>query len=223
MSLMDKNLVLFCCIIDCGKGNKAFKIAQKIGAISEVVFIGRGTVRDHWLNLLGILDVRKEIFISIIEEELEGTFFDEMNKQLGLYKPKQGIAFSIPIKSIVEIDEREYKSPSKEKGVAKMSYEAIVIIVDKGSLDAVMEAAEAAGSTGGTVIHGRGLGNHEKAKYLFNIEIEPEKDIVLILSKANKTENIVNAVRERLNIDNPGAGIIFVLDVKKSVGLLEDN
>jgi len=223
MNSLTKSFVLFCCIIDCGKGNKVIKIAQKIGAISEVIFIGRGTVRNQWLKLLGILDVRREIFISIIDAELESAFYNELNKQLGLNKPKHGIAFSIPIKSVVEIDDREYKSQNIEKGVANMSYEAIFVIVDKGSLDTVIDAAEAAGSTGDTVIHGRGLGNHEKAKYLFNIEIEPEKDIVLILSKADKTENIVNAIRERLNIDNPGAGIIFVLDVKRTMGLYEDN
>ena len=55
------------------------------------------------------------------------------------------------------------------------------------------------------------------------IEIEPEKDIVLAWSKAGQTEDIVNAIREKLNIDKPGAGIIFVLDVKKTVGLYENN
>lgn len=175
------------------------------------------------LKFLGILDVRREIFISVIEEDLEDALYDEINKKLGINKPKHGIAFSIPIKTLVKIHEGEYKSQNREKGVAKVNYEAIFVIVDKGSLDTVIDAAEAAGSTGGTVIHGRGLGDHEKAKLLFNIEIEPEKDIVLILSKADKTENIVNAIKERLNIDSPGAGIIFVLDVKRTEGLYEDN
>ena len=222
MSPTGKNLVLFCCIVDCGKGSKVLKIAKKVGAVGGVVFLGKGTVRDELLKFLGILDVRREIFLSVIDEELEDALYNEMNKKLGLNKPKHGIAFSIPLKSLVKIDEREYKSKTEVKGVAKVSYEAIFVIVDKGSLDDVIDAAEAAGSTGGTVIHGRGLGNHEKAR-LFNIEIEPEKDIVLILSKVDKTEDIVNAVREKLNIDHPGTGIIFVLDVKRTVGLYEDN
>jgi len=222
MNSMGKNLVLFCCIIDFGKGSKVLKIAKKIGAVGGVVFLGKGTVKNELLKFLGILDVRKEIFLTTIEEELEDALYEEMNKKLGLNKPKHGIAFSIPLKSLVKIDEKEYKSNIKQKGVAKVNYEAIFVIVDKGSLDTVIDSAESAGSTGGTVIHGRGLGNQEKAK-LFNIEIEPEKDIVLILSKADKTEDIVNAIKERLNIDKPGAGIIFVLDVKRTVGLYEDN
>jgi len=223
MNSTGKNLVLFCCIVDCGKGSKVLKIAKKIGAVGGIVFIGKGTVRNELLKFLGILDVRREIFISVIEEDLEDALYDEINKKLGINKPKHGIAFSIPIKTLVKIHEGEYKSQNREKGVAKVNYEAIFVIVDKGSLDTVIDAAEAAGSTGGTVIHGRCLGDHEKAKLLFNIEIEPEKDIVLILSKADKTENIVNAIKERLNIDSPGAGIIFVLDVKRTEGLYEDN
>jgi len=86
----------------------------------------------------------------------------------------------------------------------------------------VLEAAKSAGSTGGTVIHGRGSGVHEKAK-LFNIEIEPEKEIVLILSETAKTDYIVEAIKEKLNIDKPGAGILFVLDVNRTSGLISQN
>lgn len=103
-----------------------------------------------------------------------------------------------------------------------MKYEAIFTIVDKGKADEVIDAAKLAGSTGGTVIHGRGSGSHDKAK-LFNIPIEPEKDIILILAQSHKTDAIVNSIRERLNIDKPGAGIIFTLDVKRTLGLFQEN
>ena len=76
-------------------------------------------------------------------------------------------------------------------------------------------------SKGGTVIHGRGSGTEEKEK-LFNIVIEPEKDIILILSKVDEVEKITNAIKKVLNISKPGAGIIFTLDVTKTLGLYED-
>ncbi len=79
-----------------------------------------------------------------------------------------------------------------------MKYEAIFTIVDRGVSDSVIDAATKAGSTGGTIIHGRGGSGTQETAKLFNLEIEPEKDIILILSKVDKTEDIVTSIEEKL-------------------------
>lgn len=220
MNLDINNLNLFCCIINYGKGSKALKLAKKTGAIGGTIFLGDGTVSNELLNILGLLEIRKEIFLAIIDPELEDIFFNEMNNKFGLDKPNHGIAFSMSIKSFVKINKNQYLSGIKDKDVKNVDYEAIFVIVDKGLSDGVIDSAQAAGSKGGTVIHGRGSSSQEKAK-LFGIEIEPEKDIVLILSKVTESEKIVNTIKANLNICKPGTGIIFVLDVNKTLGLYE--
>lgn len=97
-------------------------------------------------------------------------------------------------------------------------YQAIYSIVDRGRAQAVIEAAERAGSRGGTVINARGSGIHETSK-LFSMEIEPEKEIVLIVAQTEKTSGIVAAIREELGIDEPGKGIVFVQDIGEVFGL----
>ena len=99
-----------------------------------------------------------------------------------------------------------------------MKYEAIFTIVDKGMSDQVIEAANRAGSTGGTVIHGRGSGTEATAK-LFDLKIEPEKDIILILSKSEITQSIVDSIKISIDAEQRGKGIIFVLDVNRVTGL----
>ncbi|HHT50608.1 MAG TPA: P-II family nitrogen regulator [Eubacteriaceae bacterium] len=98
-------------------------------------------------------------------------------------------------------------------------YDGIFVIVNKGKAEAVIEAAEYAGSRGGTIISGRGSGIHERAT-LFSMTIEPEKEIVLIISKKEKTEDIASSINKSLEIENPGNGIMFILDLKKTYGLL---
>lgn len=218
MNIVKDKLILFCTILDFGKGSKALRLSKELGAIGGTIFLGKGTVRNEWLNILGIVETRKEIFLTIVDEKLEATFYDKMSEKFNLYKPHNGIAFSIPLKYCLRINGPKYISNPEKKGVNNVDYESIFVIVDKGSIDDVLEAAESAGSTGGTIIHGRGSGSQDKAT-LFNIQIEPEKDILLILSKAEKTDDIVNAISERLNIHEPGAGIIFVLDVNRTLGL----
>lgn len=73
---------------------------------------------------------------------------------------------------------------------------------------------------GGTVINGRGSGIHETSK-VFSMEIEPGKEIILILSESNRTNAIVTSIRKEMNIDEPGNGLIFVQDTNETYGLYQ--
>ena len=92
-------------------------------------------------------------------------------------------------------------------------------MIEKGLAEEVMDVAKSVGARGGTIINARGSGIHETAK-LLNMEIEPEKEIVLMITKTESTEGIVKAVRNNLKIDEPGNGIIFVQAVSETYGIL---
>ena len=97
-------------------------------------------------------------------------------------------------------------------------YHLLNVIVDKGKAEDVIDAATSAGSKGGTIINARGSGIHETSK-LFAMEIEPEREIVMILSEYGNTDAIVASIRENLKIDAPGKGIIYIQDVNKTYGI----
>lgn len=94
----------------------------------------------------------------------------------------------------------------------------IITIVNKGHSIDVINAAKEARAEGGTVISGRGSGIHEVAK-LFGFLMEPEKEIVLSLVDVSKTEQVLQAISDKVGINKPGKGIAFVIDVKKAVGI----
>lgn len=210
--------ILFCCILEIGKGTKMLKMSKELGLVGGTICLGRGAVRNEWLNKLGILETRKEIVFTIIDGKSEDFVYEKVTDKFSLEKLHHGIAFSMPLKYCLKIDGSKFISNNEKEGGGSMEFESIFVIAGKDSLDDILEAAEEAGSTGGTVIHGRGSGTQEKAK-LFNIEIEPEKVIVLILSKIEKTDSIVKSIKERLNIHEPSTGIIFVMDVSRTKGL----
>ena len=108
----------------------------------------------------------------------------------------------------------------EERGEGEIMYNAIYTIVERGVASDVIEAAEKAGSKGGSVINARGAGTHETQK-VFNMVIEPEKEIVLIISEADKTGAIVDAIREKVKIEEPGNGILYVTDVRETYGMLK--
>ncbi|HCL01135.1 MAG TPA: transcriptional regulator, partial [Lachnoclostridium phytofermentans] len=111
-----------------------------------------------------------------------------------------------------------YKKDRERAGVEKTMYNSIFTVVERGKAEDVIEAAQKAGSKGGTVINARGSGIHETQK-LFHMDIEPEKEIVLILSEEGTTDAIVKSISECIQIEDPGKGVLFVLDVSKTFGL----
>ncbi|MFA5523537.1 MAG: P-II family nitrogen regulator [Tissierellales bacterium] len=99
------------------------------------------------------------------------------------------------------------------------NFDLIITIVNKGHSTEVINAAKEARAEGGTVISGRGSGIHEVAK-LFGFLMEPEKEIVLSLVDTSKTEQVLQAISDKVGINKPGKGIAFVIDVKRTVGII---
>ncbi len=97
-------------------------------------------------------------------------------------------------------------------------FDLIVTIVNKGFAEEVVDAAKKAGAEGGTIINGRGTGIHENMK-LFGVLIEPEKEIVLTIIDRTKSENVLIAIRNAVDLNKPGMGVAFVLEIEKTVGI----
>ena len=97
-------------------------------------------------------------------------------------------------------------------------HEVIFCIVNAGFSDDVMNAARQFGAGGGTVIRARGTANLEAEK-LFNIAVQPEKEIVMILVDTKIKNDILHALYKSVGLDSPGQGIAFSLPVESVVGL----
>ena len=57
-------------------------------------------------------------------------------------------------------------------------YEAIIVLVNSGFSEVVMDAAREVGARGGTIVHARGTGTKDMAKR-YNIVITPDKEMVI--------------------------------------------
>lgn len=211
---------LICVIVNFGLGSKILHSAKHCGITGGTISLGKGTVNNHILEFLGLSDVRKEIVYMVGDQKTAEETLDKLDAEFKFEKPNHGIAFTTLVSKVLGNRGCKSANLNKEKGVGTIMYEAITVVVDKGQAEFVIEAASKAGSKGGTIINARGSGIHEISK-VFAMDIEPEKEIVLILTKVEQTEQIVASIREQLKIDEPGRGIIFVQDVNRAYGLYE--
>lgn len=100
----------------------------------------------------------------------------------------------------------------------KKGYKCILAIVNNGFSEVAMDAAKACGARGGTVLHGRGTISKDAEKF-FNISIQPEKEIVMILAKNELIDSILKGLYNAIGTSTQAQGIAFALPVDEVVGI----
>ena len=100
----------------------------------------------------------------------------------------------------------------------KVKHEVIVVIVNEGYTDQVMDAARDAGARGGTIVHARGTANKEMEKK-YGIVITPSKEMIYILVNEEIRDAVMSAVNKVVGIETKGQGIVFALPVSSVAGL----
>ncbi len=213
-----KEIELICVIVNFGLGSKILKTAKHHGINGGTITIAKGTAQNTIWDYIGLSDTRKEIVYMVADKETAYQALELMDHEYKFDNPNHGIAFTTPI--CVALGSRSYKCDyiNSERDEDITMYQVITSIVDKGKAEDVIEAASKAGSKGGTIINARGSGIHETSK-LFSMDIEPEKEIVIILSETSMTEAIVTSIREMLHLDEPGNGIIYIQNANKIYGI----
>ena len=101
---------------------------------------------------------------------------------------------------------------------SKEPYQLIIAVVDSGYFGQVMEAAKAAGASGGTLIHARSLGSKEAEKYL-GLTLQPEKELVLILAPQEKRHAIMESITAETGLNTEARGSCFSLPVNSVMGV----
>ena len=215
-SLKSRHLEMLVVIVEHNKASKVLHLADEKGVTASVAMLGRGTASRTIFDYLGLNDKKKAVLMLFGKTEEITDLADYLVEKLEMDKPNHGIAYIESAFNVFGTEDNANGSENIKRG--ENMYNAIYTIVEKGNADDVIEAAEKAGSRGGTVMHARGSGS-EEARKVFNMLIEPEKEIVLIISEEAKTKDIVESIRKETQIEEEGKGIIFVTNVAATYGL----
>lgn len=224
-------------ILSENQSHKCIRLIKEQGAQGGVVTIGRGTVSSMLLNLLGIKSQRKDVVRLLLNRQRAEELMDYFDEVFEFAKPGHGIAYTTPVIGAVGLPEQdtghqrmgeqigdqmgEQMATKTVHGVERVCmFKKLTVIVDRGLSGDVMDIALKAGVRGGTILHGRGAGA-EMATSLFGVEIEPEKELVIILTPDDLVDKVVQALSEGLHLDEPAKGILFVEPILDARGLFE--
>jgi len=101
-----------------------------------------------------------------------------------------------------------------------MHFKLIIVMVEDGETNDVLDAARNAGATGCTVLNqARGEGVNPP-KTFFGLSIEAQRDVVLLLVEEHLSRQILEDIAEVGSFDEtPGTGIAFQVDVEDAIGV----
>ena len=203
-------------IVDRGKATDLLRRAQQVGARRGTIYLGEGTLPSRLLDFLGINQTQKEVLLIAVPTEATERLYGMLREEFKLHKRYKGIAFSVPY--------RQYSpdSPNKEPVNREQDapYICLMTVLEKGLGSECMKVARAAGARGGTIISAHGAGIPQD--FYFPLVIEPQKDIVMIVTPREAAPQIREAIYTNMKLERKGAGIVFALPVTRTLGLYEE-
>lgn len=203
-------------IISEHQANHFIDIIKEKSLYDGIVFLAKGTVKNSFLNLIGLKNQKMRLIDVLIESENSKEIMDYTAEKLKLNESNHGIAYLTSRRMLK--DEKGESNASNTIG-EKTMFKKITVIVNRGMADDVMDIARESGARGGTILHGKGTGTKNAAK-LFGMEVEPEKELVLIIVPTEIEEKVVKNLYDNLEMQNSGNGILFVEDITDVRGIV---
>ncbi len=208
-------------VVNPGAMDRVCEIAAALDLPQTVTLLGHGTAVQSMLDLLGIESTEKRVIMTVANPEKTRKFIKEMRRQVYIGIPGHGIIMAVPIKSVGGGKTLAYLNNGEQQSARytpELSdrYELIVIVANEGRTDQVMNAARAAGATGGTVLHGKGTGSQNKKFY--NVSIAAEKEVILMVAPSDRKAAIMQSVLHHAGPDSDAGAVLFSLPVSEVAG-----
>ena len=201
-------------------------IVQSLELPLSIELLGRGTATKNVLDLLGLSTHEYHIIITIADRDRTARLIEEARRNLYIDAPGQGIIAATPIKSVgggKTLANLNAGRPAEGAPEINYNYEIVLAIANEGYTDTVMEAAREAGARGGTVLHGKGTGSTDAAKF-FGVSIASEKEVIMIVARSSEKAAIMRSIINKAGTQTDAGAVVMSLPVSAVAGFgLLDN
>ena len=210
-------------IIGRGKSKKYMEMLGIKGIGFHIQATALGTAPSEMMDIFGLGTNDKDIVISLAPSTLIDSYMTEISGNFGVGSKYNGIAMSLRLSAITrltsEIVTRASRINSETEGNRTVKdntkNQLILISVNQGYTDQVMQTAKAAGAMGGTILRAR-LADAEKVEHFGDAVIQDEKEIITILAPSSTAAKIMEEVNKAHGFTTEARGMIMALPVDKA-------
>ncbi len=211
-------------ILKRDEGSKLVTLFRSQNLYYDYICLGRGTASSEVLDYLGLESNEKDVVISMAPVSKIPMLLTKATKSFHLEKPGHGIMFTIPLSSVSAQIPQILCKPENMKEIEAITldntlkHKLILTICNRDHADLVMKAAKSAGARGGTLLHARRAG-FEDGENFFGFTIQPEKDVVAIITEQSQCRTIMEAITKETGIETDCRAIVFSVPVDDIMGL----
>lgn len=209
-------------ITDRDRAQQMLELHRDLQLSLVLTNLGNGTATSEYLALYGLEKTEKALISTVADASSLKKLMRAAKQKMFIDIPGNGIMISIPIKSVGGGKTLAYltdgQSPGGTRPDMEFENELIIVILNEGYSDMVMDAARSAGATGGTVLHAKGTGKSKSEKF-FGVSLAEEKDMIYIVSAAGKKSDIMRAINKSAGTDTKAGAISFSLPVSEVAGI----
>lgn len=209
-------------IITRGKAKKYMKTLSEKGIAFHFQTTAFGTAPSEMMDIFGLGTNDKDIVISLAPENVINSYLLDENKSLGGSFEYGGLMICLRLSAIsritAELVTRASGDNALEGGKKKVKdtqkHQLVLVSVNQGYIDAVMETAKTAGAMGGTVLRAR-LAESGMMEQLGE-SVQAEREIITIFAPAGTASKIMEAINKEHGVTTEANGIVLALPVDKA-------
>ena len=108
-----KKLKLLVTIVDRSKALFYSDLLEEFEVNMQTVIYGKGTADSEMLSYLGLAETEKAVIISFVREDRLKDVVETLNEKFVKVKNGKGIAFTIPLNSIIGVSIYQFLSNNK--------------------------------------------------------------------------------------------------------------
>ena len=191
-------------------------------------FRGQGTADSELVRICGLGESERIITMWVIPQAAVHVLFEKMGAALQLRRRGNGIAISIPLTAAQMhlarfINRQETPDTTPHEGEAakmaeKSNYSMVVVALNQGFSDEVIDTARKHGAKGGTIIKARRRGLDE-AMHFWGISLQEEQEIMFIIVPRELKKTVMTAISKQHGLQSPAQGLVLSLPVEDTLGL----
>ena len=218
-----EQMTLIMSIVERGSGSKLVKLYNKNQVFTHIRCEGQGTATSEILDILGLGGSEKDILLSITTHAAARVLLDRLDDELRGAAPGRGIAFTMPLAAVSSLIAAyiDLKTKSESEGSEPMDNQQknsmILVTVNQGYTESVMETARKAGARGGTIIRGRWAGDESFAQSSGITTLQAEKELIFIVVPTEIRNRIMDAVSKEHGLRTEAGAMVTSIGVEQLV------
>ena len=220
-----EQLSLIMSIVERGSGGKLVKLYTKEQIFTHIRFEGKGTATSEILDILGLGGSEKDIILSVATQSAARALLKKLDDELRGAAPGRGIAFTVRLEALSRllaafIDMKTTSGGGTEKPMENQPKSSMILVtVNQGFTDIVMDTARKAGARGGTIIRGRWAGDESFAQTSGITTLQAEKELIFIVVPTELRNKIMDAIAKEHGLRTEAGAMVTSIGVEELVRL----